>query len=218
MDVGRSFSFAFQDPEWVKKMLIGGIIILAGWLLFPLLWVVLGYQLEVTRRTYQGVELPLPEWDEFGSYFVRGLVATVGLLIWIIPLVAIIALPIIAIAVATDSAAGPVVLSLCLLIPISLLILVFVIPIVLARYAVIGSFGSMFEIGDIFTEIRRAPGALLINAVIYIVASFIGQLGFIACIIGVIFTSFYAYLIMGHMLGQVYREARGVAETPAAAF
>lgn len=219
MDIGRSFAFVFEDPDWIKKVLVGGIIALFGVVLFPLLWIVLGYELEIARRTYRGLDVPMPDWDDIGTYFVRGLLATIGIFIWLLPLFVIIGVPIAAIAVAAgDNAGAPIAISLCLLIPLSLLYIAFLLPMALARYAVSGSFGSMFQLGEILVEVRRAPVALLINALIFIVASVIGQLGFLACFIGVGFTTMYSYMIMGHMLGQVYREATGVSTQPAAAF
>ena len=28
MDVGRAFTFAFEDPDWLKKLLIGGALLI----------------------------------------------------------------------------------------------------------------------------------------------------------------------------------------------
>jgi hypothetical protein len=75
----------------------------------------------------------------------------------------------------------------------------------------------MFQFSEVIAEIRQAGSALLMVLVVAIVATFIAQLGLIACFIGVIFTTFYAYLAIGHAAGQVYRRARGLAEPPPSA-
>jgi hypothetical protein len=47
--------------------------------------------------------------------------------------------------------------------------------------------------------------------ILYMVASFIAGFGTIACLVGVLFTMFWAYLVMAHVLGQVQRESLAVA-------
>lgn len=69
----------------------------------------------------------------------------------------------------------------------------------------------MFAFGEVFAEVRLAGvGPLLLLMLTAIVASFVGNLGIIACIIGLFFTSFYSYLVIAHGAGQVYRRARGL--------
>jgi hypothetical protein len=85
---------------------------------------------------------------------------------------------------------------------------------VLGRYAIENTFSSMFEISEIMAEIRRAPGALLLAALIAFLAVVLAYFGLIACIIGVFFTLTYAYFVMAHVLGQAYRQSRGVGQHP----
>ena len=221
MDVGRSFSFVTQDPDWIKKVLIGAVIALFSFLLVPA-FILSGYQLAIVRRVYLGADLPLPEWDDIGGYLVRGLVVTIGVILWTLPLMVLSGFVIVAASVSSDSASGGVALAgICVGVPLALLYAALIMPIVVARYAVQQTFGSMFEISEILTEIRRAPGALLLAVLMSLIAGFIAYFGVIACFIGVYFTTAYAYFVMAHLLGQAYRKARGVestAVTPSAAF
>lgn len=214
MDIGRALSFPFKDPEWVKKILIGGLITL-----IPLIgaFVAFGYAIEVVRRAYQN-EDALPAWDDFGGYLTRGFIGWLGALIWAIPLVIIgfcAFIPAIALSDNDGGASGAfIVFGYCLIIPLAILFQAFVLPILMGRYAVERNFGAMFQFSEVIEEIRRAGSALLMVLVVAIVATFVAQLGLIACFIGVIFTTFYSYLAIGNAAGQAYRRARGLSDLP----
>lgn len=213
MDVGRSFTFVTKDPDWVKKVLVGGVIVLLGSIVFPIAFILTGYQLAIVRRVYDGADVPLPEWDDIGGYFVRGLLASVGLIIWTLPLVVLFGCVLAGASVASNNAGSAVaLLAVCLGIPVGIVYFAFIYPVVFGRYAIHNTFGSMFEFGEIMAEIRRAPGALLLTALIAFLAVFLAYFGLIACIIGVFFTITYAYFVMAHVLGQAYRQASGAGQ------
>ena len=96
MDVGRAFTYVTEDPAWVKKLLIGGCILLASTILSIVIiglvgfCLLLGYYVEVIRRVNAGVPSPLPDWDDLGSYISRGFVAAVGAIVWSLPFIALI--------------------------------------------------------------------------------------------------------------------------------
>lgn len=218
MDFGRAIGFVFKDSEWVKKVLIGGLIFI-----IPLIgaFVVYGYALEVARRAYQNDDT-LPEWNDFGGYLTHGFIAWVGAFIWAIPIGLIAAcafVPGIALS-GDDGGAGGLLFffGYCLAIPLLLVYQVTVFPILMARYAVLRNFGALFQFSEIIDEVRRAGSNLLMMLLIVIVAGFISQAGIIACFIGVFFTAFYSYLIMGNAAGQLYRLARGEAAPTTPAF
>jgi len=217
MDIGRALSFPFKDAEWVKKILIGGLITLIP---FIGSFVAFGYAIEVVRRAYQNDDT-LPEWDDFGGYLTRGFLGWVGALVWAIPLILIgfcAFIPAIALSGDDSGASGAFFLfGYCLIIPLAIIFQAFVLPILLGRYAVERNFGAMFQFSEVIEEIRRAGSALLMVLVVAIVATFVAQLGLIACFIGIIFTTFYSYLAIAHAAGQAYRRARGLSDIPPAA-
>ena len=106
----------------------------------------------------------------------------------------------------------------CLAIPLLLVYQVTVFPILMARYAVLREFGAMFQFSEIIAEVRQAGSNLLMMLLIVIVAGFISQAGIIACFIGVVFTTFYSYQVLGNAAGQLYRLARGDAAPATPAF
>jgi hypothetical protein len=221
MDIGRAFAFVFDDPSWVKKVLIGGLITLAG-VIIPLIpsFILYGYMLEIMRRVYLGQTDALPEWNDIGGYLARGFFLTVALFVWLLPAILLTGCAVGAIIVASGSSGDDAVagvsglLAFCLFGALILVIMVWAVafmPIVAGRYAVERRFGAMFAFGEIFAEVRRAGvGALLLLLLTVIIAGFIGNLGIIACLIGLFFTSFYSNLVIAHGAGQVYRRARGM--------
>src|SRR5262245_49068784 len=85
MDYGKAFTYAQQDPDWIKKLAILGGIILVCLVLSPLvlplfgLLLLGGYSLEITRRVITEQSPILPEWNDFGGLFKGGVfVAVVG--------------------------------------------------------------------------------------------------------------------------------------------
>jgi uncharacterized membrane protein len=146
--------------------------------------------------------------------FVRGLVASLGLFLWMLPLMSLFIAGVVA-GFALDDSGTLGVVSLCVLSPLLLLIWVFVLPIVFARYAIEREFGAMFDFGAIVTEARNAIGALALAAVLAAAALFAAVVvGTLLCLIGTIVTVPFAYLVVAHMYGQVYREARTPAPAP----
>jgi hypothetical protein len=227
MDIGRAFAFVFGDPAWVKKVLIGGLIVLAGFII-PLIpgFIIYGYMLEIMRQVYLGEVEGLPEWNDIGGYLARGFFLTVALFIWLLPALLLSGCAVGAILLAGGSTGNDAVAGLsglvafCLfgaLFLVSMLWAIAFLPIVAGRYAVERRFGAMFAFGEIFAEVRRAGvGPLLLLLLTVIIAGFVGQLGIIACFIGVVFTSFYSNLVMAHGAGQIYRRARGLGTAEAA--
>src|SRR5678815_2407429 len=78
-DFAGAFKFFFEDPDWLKKALIGGALSLGGALLMPLLGAGLiliamtaGYAMRVLQRSWVGDPRPLPEWGDYGTLMKEG--------------------------------------------------------------------------------------------------------------------------------------------------
>ena len=94
MDFGKAFTFMFEDPDWLRKLGIGTLILLVGFLLFwsviglfVALLIVLGYTLVVTRNVMDRHERPMPEWHEWANFLSLGVKLAVALLIWALPMI-----------------------------------------------------------------------------------------------------------------------------------
>ncbi|HYI15135.1 MAG TPA: DUF4013 domain-containing protein [Thermomicrobiales bacterium] len=213
MDIGRAYTFITSDPKWISKILIGAAVSLV-----PVLNLALyGYALAILKRVYQGVELPLPEWDDFGDYFVRGLLVSIGVLIWQLPLLLLIC-PVIIAGTVTDSAFVWT-LGFACLVPIGVVFSAIIGQVVAARYALSGEFSAMFEFGDIFSEARRGAGLLLLCMLAYIIASLVGIVaGIVTCGIGFLVITPWLTLAQAHLLGQAYRRVRDLPQPAGTAF
>lgn len=217
MDFAKPFSFVFEDQNWLKKLAIAGLITLIPIVGFMYL---LGWGLEITRQLIRKEPVLLPDTD-FSKYLTRGLKAFVIGLVYSIPSI-ILQIPtqisnfMTSTSASYDDGSGVVtgslyVVILCasLLNLVYSLILMFVMPAAYNLFLVNEEeISAGFRLGEIFAMIKKVPVAFLLVLVGTIIASFIGGLGVIACIIGLLITIPYSTLIMSHFYGQVYLEAQ----------
>ena len=220
MDIGKAFGFVFEDEEWVSKVLIGGLIFL-----IPLIgqFAVIGYSFKVAQNVMQGNPRPLPAWSEFGDHLMRGFYAFVIQLVYALPaaiLAGIFACVISATAAASQNSeragAGIGLLGACL---IPLIIIVGLASALLSypaigRYLATNSLGEAFKFGDVIANVRANLGAWVMLLVVSILASFVGSLGAIACGVGLLFTYFYAYCVIGFALGQTIAQTGSTPPPP----
>jgi hypothetical protein len=225
MDIGRSFSYVFEDQKWLSKVLIGGVINLIPIVNFA----ATGYWLDQTKRVTEGRDLPLPEWDNFGGYFMKGLMAFVATFVYSLPVIIIyccIAFAVPALVGAGGSTSGsrsqpgPLAglaapLSICFgcLILLYVLALIVFVPALYIRYATTEQFGAFFQFGPAWQLINTNIGNYAIALLVFIVAAMVaGLVGSIACGVGAAFTGFWSYLVGAFLFGNF---ARGTA-APAA--
>jgi hypothetical protein len=229
VDFGRSLGFVFEDPEWLKKMLLGGLFALLGMVLIGTI-LVGGYFLRVIRRTASGEARPLPDWDDWGGLLVDGLVAFGVYLVHIVALVVPLLLGggcLLGLAAAaggagekagaaTGAVAAVGVLGLYAVVLLLGLALAVYIPAVLTRVAVLGRFGVAFEVRENVGFIRRNLGEYLLALVIFLVASFISQFGVILLCVGIFPASFWSYCVLAFPLGQIARRDPVLGAAPRA--
>ncbi len=227
MDVGRAFTFAFEDPDWLKKLLIGGALLfipIFGWL------VVGGYWMRIIRSAYVGNDVPLPEWDQFGDDFVLGLKGAVAILVWWLPFYAIIGTMFcltIPFWLSTGTSHSAVFVPLAIfgtfgwiglgMVSMVMQIVMLVVPpVVLGRIAINGDFAAGFQFRDMILEMRRVPMPLfMVVALEYGIRSVTG-FGIIFCVVGLAFTTFGGYVMLSHLYGQLRRvvEESGEVTSP----
>ena len=219
MDIGRSFTYVTQDQDWIKKVLLGGVITLipiAG----PLF--AFGYMLETMRNIIAEQEVPLPEIGDFGAKLVEGLKVWVISFIYALPLVlfSICAqsgslAPVIAenvdpdtLEVLTSVSIGVSACCGCLLLLYAIL-MGLILPFAWGKYAETGQIGAAFRLGEIFEMLKSNVGSAVVVLLVNGLAGFVAALvGTIACGIGLIFTLFYAQLVMAFLYGSLYRQAK----------
>jgi len=201
MDIGRGFTYAFDDEDWLKKILIGGVVTLVPILNF----VGIGYALRATKNAAEGRDLPLPEWDDWGGDFVRGLLVFLAGVIYALPAVIVMGLGV-AFGAALDSDVC-VWLGYCPGILWAILVEA-VMPALWLKFAKEEQFGSFFKFAEIWAFVRDNISDYIIVVLMIWVAEIVASIvGIVACIIGLVFTTFWAYLVQAQLLGQVDRGA-----------
>jgi hypothetical protein len=212
MDIGKAFSFVFEDPKWITKMLIGGLVSLVPILNFA----VFGYLLKTAENVAKDHPQPLPEWGEFGDHFMRGLHAFVISIVYAIPIIVIYVLMItvsFAGAAAADSSEGAGAMAgfaaLCLM-PILIIVAIvtgFAVYAAFARYiANNNSLSAALQFGPVLASLRSNFTTWLVLYLVAILASFVGGLGAIACGVGLLLTIPYSYAVSAHALGQTIKQ------------
>jgi hypothetical protein len=209
MDIGKSFSFVFEDERWVSKVLLGGLF-----MFIPIVnFAAIGYMLKVAQNVVQGNPRPLPEWGEFGDHFMRGLYGIIIQIVYQLPTLILYGVFFCVILAAggaagnernSDGAGAIGVLSLCLLPLIFVLALVgaFLAYVACGRYVATNALSEAFKFSDVIANARGNLGAWVMLFLVVILAGFVGSLGAIACGVGLLFTAFYAQCVIGHALGQ----------------
>ena len=210
-DFGKPFSFVFDDPQWMNKILIGGLFYLAGFLIIGWFFI-FGYAARVARNVIRGDERPLPEWENIGEFFSEGARLIAVGLCYAAPMIVIV-FSFIFPAIMADALDNEVADAIggglagcmsCLIIPLALA-MVFFMPASLLFAAVEQRFGAAFEFGRIWPWIKANLGNYLLAIVVYFIARFLAGTGIILLCIGVIFTGFWSVLIMTYGFAQVYR-------------
>ena len=83
LDFARAFRFVIEDPDWIKKILIGGVFTLLSAILIGRAVRERVLRAAGAQRRPAGSERPLPEWDDLGGLFVDGLRAVAVYLVYL---------------------------------------------------------------------------------------------------------------------------------------
>ncbi len=217
MDIGRAFTFVTQDRDWIKKVLLGGLISF-----IPLVgqFYVVGYALEALGNILKGRELPLPEvTEDVGGKLVKGVLMWVILLVYALPLILIAGcsgggvalIPGMAKSKDTADMLAAIWSSCfgCVTLIYAALMSLFV-PFVWATYAETGQIGDAFKVNEIFGMIKATIGQTIIVVLVSGLAMSVAvSVGMLICGVGQAFTAFYVLLVNAFLYASLYRQARG---------
>ena len=208
MDIVENIKYPTTDSEWIKKILIGGIL-----LIIPIInFIIGGYYIKTLRGSIEG-KPGLPEWDEWGDLFITGLmVAIIGFIYMLIPLIVLFVSIGGALTAAISSgdfsaASISAIVGGSLFSVLLMLIVWLVLPMALSIYAKEDSIGAAFRIGEILSRIKSVPGDYIISIIVLYALLFIVNLVAAIPILGwviVIFANFYITLVASKMFGEVY--------------
>lgn len=229
MDFGQAFAYISEDEDWLKKVGIGAIV---G--AIPIVnFTIFGYQAEVARRVAAGVERPLPEWDEFGKYFLDGLRIMGAMLAYMLPIIVLMFCMNISMIFVLDPANQPLsnsgqpppefflIFGLMFACMMPYMIFIYMIwPLFTIQNARVGNFGANFRFSEMWQMVRKQPANYALIVVLffglYMAISFLllpaALLILIPCIGFIIYlllsggATMLVLMVMGHLQGQFIRE------------
>jgi hypothetical protein len=235
MDIGKSFSYPFEDKQWVSKVGLGAVISLVPILNFAMT----GYMIQIVRNLMDNAEEPLPNWDDLGKKFMDGLMLVLAGFVYALPVIVLSCLPLSIITIPaiiasgnsdfqnvanTISGAGGVLLAAmtCVFLVYGLVLSV-IFPAIYVNYAREGTFASCFHLREVFNIIGKNAGpfftawgmslvAGLVVSVVISVFNLIPCIGQIISFVLLLVAGVYLSMIYSHLFGQFARQAFG--QTP----
>jgi hypothetical protein len=217
MEIGKAFTFVTSEEDWIKKIAIGGVLILINFIPIIPMMLMFGYQIKVAKNVIRGDEHPLPEWEEWGQLFIDGAVVWVAVFLYALPAILMTLCASLVIVFGAGSngnegntvALGGGVILACLAI-LFILALLLIMPAVFVQYARTGEFGPLFRVGEVIGIARDNVGdiilAMVATIIAFILLGIVSTLlmvticgGFIALFVG----QAWIYVALGHMYGQI---------------
>lgn len=202
MDLEAIIKAPTKDPDWIKKCLLIGLM-----MLIPIAGALnlLGWMKETYRRAKAG-ETNLPEANL--SYIGGGWSLFLAILpVALIPM--IFGVGFVGLAVARMHRMIPLLQAVYL--PVSLFLNVVVVPTLVYRHVVHGSgFGGAFDFAAIKATWMTNVSNFVTFAILYFAASLIGGMGVIACCIGMFVTVPFSLAIHANLIKGFEEVSKGV--------
>jgi hypothetical protein len=219
MDYGKAIKFTFEDKNWIGIILIGGALGLFSltffWtIIIPILVGALfyGYMMQLIRDVRQNPDAGLPDWTDWGKKLGDGLKLLIVQFIWAIPIF-ILLTPMLFLGILLgaypDSETLAILFSITSMMTIFLtliygIFLIFLLPAITINLAVKERFAAGLELGVIFKITKtHFVDILIILILIYGISYIATWIGILIFFIGMVFTSFWALLVQGHLFGQL---------------
>jgi hypothetical protein len=213
MDFNEVITYPMERENWVKTVLIGGVLSFFGFLLLPL-FVVYGYVVRTIDGSLEGSSEP-PAFEDWGGLLVDGLQAwIIGIIYLIIPvIVAFVTIGGSIAAMATGGRAGAAAGIGGMMVG---LVLTFILSLAFGYLAVAaivnfareGQFGAAFDFDVIKSVVfdREYAVAWLVSVAIFFVAGLVNVIPFIGWILTP-FVGFYAAVVAADLWADGFARA-----------
>lgn len=225
IDIGRAIQHPTEDQNWPLKLGIGALIALVPILNFALG----GYAIEHLKNASNGMDVPLPAWDNLGEKFTNGLRVFVVTLVLALPIVLLTCIITVAggglaalsggteqLGDAAVAGAGVLALAVFCLAALYGLFLTYLSPAIYIQYAKTKDVGACLRIGELLGIARANTGNYLTIFAIFIGSMFVlgliaGVLNIIPCLgqilslIIALLAAPYLAVLLGHLCGQYAR-------------
>lgn len=212
MDIARAVQFVTDDEQWIKKVLIGVVVVLLSIFIIPA-FALTGYGIQIARNVKDGNDIPLPEWDDWGKLISDGFAVGIAGFIYAIPAIVLFVIGgvIVGLGDALDSdailaAGGTVFALLACIAGLYLVAMVVIAPAITIQFIKHGTFASCMRISEVVAIARNNIGDILISlVVIFGISAVLGLVGFIPCLgflVGIA-ASPYISMVTSHLYGQI---------------
>jgi uncharacterized protein DUF4013 len=228
MDAEKSFSYPFEDRDWVSKLGLGALISLIPVLNFA--WS--GYLVDIIRNVMDNATEPLPTWDDLDQKFKEGLILFGAGLIYASPILIALCLPLGLTASAgllsgnsemqdigrrITEAGGILFFGLLCVSILYGLVLSILYPAILVMFARAGTFASCFKLREAFDMISKnavpfftawglsfvvSLGVGLIIGFVNMVVGFVPCIGWIIGMVLSLGSGVYITAVYAHLFGQ----------------
>lgn len=214
--LGAALDFPRQTDDWVRNVLIGGLLLVLSFLFVPVL-LVYGYMARVLRASSSG-DLEAPDFDEWGDLFVEGLsmfgVAVVYTLVPVV-LTGFVAAFVGVLTLDLENgggSAGVLGLLAALVVLVVWVLALYLLPAGVTNAARERSFGAAFDL-DVLRTAAGSPDYLvgvLLAGVVGVVLGVIA--GLLSVVLVGIFLSFYVQVVVFYLVGRGFGEAVGALD------
>lgn len=213
MDYTESLSFAFEDPHWARKLLIGGLLAFVGLyagLIFITGFLLAGYFVGVIRNVVRDQRPVLPEWGDLGKIVVDGILAVVISLVYLLVLGVAGALYFVSVADSATLPEGAMVVAIVAGAVVLYLAIKLSIGIALIRFSLTQNLSDAFNLRGIIEDIRADFLGLVAIALFTSILQLILLLAGLAILSP--FFNFWGLLVEAHLFGQYGRSVLSRAE------
>lgn len=225
---GDAIEYPASDDDWIKTVVIGGVLTFLWFLLLVPALIVSGYLVKVMKSTVEGDAEP-PEFDDWGTLLVDGIqVFVIGIIYMIIPIIVWLVTvggSIVSMMSGTEEGAiaglGGILFGLLLYFVLSIVFGYFL-AVGVVNFAYEGNFGAAFSVDALRNVGLNGNfaiawvGAFVVNFIAAVLLSILNIIPILGFILGIIigpFLSFYVGVVAARLLGGGFQDA--MAGTPA---
>lgn len=220
MDFAKSFTYVFEDSDWVSKVVTGTLLMLGSFLIIPIFFTT-GYAIEVTQNIIRQEEVILPRWDDWGEKFRKGWTIFLIGLTYALPIIIVFSIGIAVLILAGVTASssedlgavlgviGIVAFVIGMILVVCYgLFLTLIWPAVLIQYATTEEYASAFRFKEMYEFIKKDIGSYILVILVPWGLSLVISLASQFCFLISFLTMFYFQLVVFHLYGQLYLNAQ----------
>ncbi len=218
MDFQRALNYYLDDPDWMKKLAIGLLMALLSFLILPM-FIMVGYGVRIARNVKDGLDVPLPEWDDWGGMLSEGFAVCAAGFLYSLPIVVLSIIGVLLISLGDSSnsdalaAMGGVSFMVLICIASLYFIALFAImPAIYVQYINHGSLSACLQYRKVFGITRQYIGDILMTLLMMFgVFVAVSMLSFIPCLgqlISLVASPWIGW-VMAHLYGQIAAKASG---------